>query len=77
MAHGMQPPPADLTDAELRSDETDGSLFWKISNGKKPMPEWRKKLDPQQIWGLVEYVRKFSQPAMPVDSLKTVQPDSL
>lgn len=77
MAHGMQPPPADFTDAEMMSDESDGDLFWKISNGKKPMPEWKKKLDSQQIWGLVEYVRKFSQPITPADSLKTVQPDSL
>lgn len=75
MSEGMQPPPADFTDAEDMSSESDGELFWKISNGRKPMPTWKKELSEEQIWSLVKYVRHFSEPAAPPDSLKESSPE--
>ena len=38
-AVALQPKPADWTSAKL-AKETDGELFWKISNGRGPMPPW-------------------------------------
>jgi len=36
---------------------TDGGLFWKVSEGRKPMPSFKKKLNENQIWQLVVYMR--------------------
>jgi hypothetical protein len=34
----------------------DGELFWKISNGRGPMPPW-KHLAEKEPWELVNYIR--------------------
>jgi hypothetical protein len=40
---------------------TDGELFYKISEGKKPMPVFKSKLTEDQRWGLVLLIRSFTQ----------------
>ena len=40
--------------------ETDGELFWKISNGRGPMPPW-KHLPDQERWELVNYIRTLQK----------------
>lgn len=55
--------PADFTDAHMMSAQTDGELFWKISEGHRPMPAFKKKLSEQERWQLVDYIRTFSQSA--------------
>ena len=41
---------------------TDGELFWKISEGHRPMPAFKNKLSEEERWQLVDYIRTFSQP---------------
>jgi mono/diheme cytochrome c family protein len=41
---------------------TDGELFWKISEGHRPMPAFQGKLSEEERWQLVDYIRTFSQP---------------
>ena len=53
--------PADFTDAQAMSAQTDGELFWKISEGHRPMPAFEKKLSAEQRWQLVDYIRTFRQ----------------
>ena len=36
--------PANFTDAKMMGAETDGSLFWKMTNGRGPMPSWKDDL---------------------------------
>jgi mono/diheme cytochrome c family protein len=48
--------PAKLSDPKLAT-EPDGSLFWKITTGKKPMPTYGKRLSETDRWNLVNYVR--------------------
>jgi mono/diheme cytochrome c family protein len=48
--------PANLTDAKLIKSSRDGELFWKITNGRDPMPSFRQ-LSNTQRWQLVDYVR--------------------
>jgi mono/diheme cytochrome c family protein len=55
--------PADFTDAHAMRAQTDGELFWKISEGHKPMPAFDKKLTEGERWQLVDYIRTFSQSA--------------
>jgi mono/diheme cytochrome c family protein len=59
--------PANLTDSKLMSEETDGSLFWKISEGRAPMPSWRDDLTKTERWQLVNYVRKLAKEAPTMD----------
>ena len=48
--------PAKLSDPKLAT-ESDGSLFWKITTGKKPMPAYGKRLSEIDRWNLVNYIR--------------------
>jgi mono/diheme cytochrome c family protein len=48
--------PAKLSDPKLAA-ESDGSLFWKITTGKKPMPAYGKRLSETDRWTLINYVR--------------------
>jgi mono/diheme cytochrome c family protein len=49
--------PARLSDPQLMGTESDGSLFWKITTGKKPMPTYGKRLSETDRWNLVNYIR--------------------
>ena len=52
--------PAKLSDPKLAT-ESEGSLFWKITTGKKPMPAYGKRLSDTDRWNLVNYVRTLSK----------------
>jgi mono/diheme cytochrome c family protein len=52
--------PAKLSDPKIAT-ESDGSLFWKITTGKKPMPTYGKRLSETDRWNLVNYVRTLSK----------------
>ena len=54
------PEPADLTDAHMMGMMTDGEIFYKISEGRKPMPTFKKELSEEQRWQLVHFVRTLA-----------------
>ena len=54
-AAALNPKPADWTSKKVQ-EESDGELFWKISNGRGPMPPW-KHLPENDRWALVRYIR--------------------
>ena len=58
-ASALTPKPADWTSSRVQS-ETDGELFWKISNGRGPMPPW-KHLPENDRWALVRYIRSLKR----------------
>ena len=62
-AERYDPPPADFTDAKLMNRTTDGELFYKVSEGKKPMPVFKAKLSEEQRWQLVLLIRSFTASA--------------
>ena len=55
--------PANFTDPKLQASETDGGLFWKMSNGRGPMPAWKDELTDKERWELVNYIRKLGKDA--------------
>ena len=70
-AKGLSKKPADLA-AELH-EYPDGDIFWKVSEGKRPMPGFKKDLKEEQRWDVVNYLRKAIQaPAKgaPADTTK-------
>jgi|HubBroStandDraft_2_1064218.scaffolds.fasta_scaffold189293_1 mono/diheme cytochrome c family protein len=56
------PSPSDLTDAKHMNSLTDGDIYYQITQGRKPMPSFRKKLTEEQRWQLVILVRSFAAP---------------
>jgi len=48
--------------AKLResASQSDGALFWKVTNGKKPMPGYGTKLSETDRWTLINYIRTLS-----------------
>jgi len=61
------PKPADFTDALHMNTATDGALFYQISQGRKPMPAFKRRMTEDQRWELVLLVRSFAK--------ETVAPD--
>ncbi len=54
------PEPADLTDAHMMGMMSDGEIFYKISEGRKPMPAFKKVLSDEERWQLVHFVRTLA-----------------
>ena len=54
--NGTRIRPGNLTAPKIRQ-ETDGELFWKISEGNSPMPTWSQTLTEEQRWLVVNYIR--------------------
>jgi mono/diheme cytochrome c family protein len=44
--------PADFTDAHMMGEMTEGEIFWKISEGRRPMPSF---IDLRETNGHIEY----------------------
>ena len=40
--------------------QTDGSMFWKISEGRDDMESFKVKLKEEDIWLVVLYIKTFS-----------------
>ena len=52
--------PAKLSDPAIVT-ETDGALFWKITVGKKPMPNYGSRLSPTDRWNVINYLRTLAK----------------
>lgn len=55
------PQPNDLTDAAHMNAVSDGELFYKISEGHRPMPAFKKRLTDEQRWQLVLFLRSLTK----------------
>lgn len=55
---GKALPPTNLASQVVQAN-SDGELFWKITNGKSPMPSHRVRFDDEQRWLIVAYLRTF------------------
>jgi mono/diheme cytochrome c family protein len=58
-AAAMKPRPRSLHDKVVQA-QTDGELFWKISEGREAMPGW-KSISEKERWSLVHYIRALPQ----------------
>ena len=58
-SHGTLP--ADFTEPGRMAAQSDGELFYKLSEGKRPMPSFKNRLTEKQRWQLVLLVRSFVQ----------------
>ncbi len=51
---------ADLSTEKIQN-QSDGELFWKISEGRKPMPINKNTLTDDQRWDIINYIRTFKK----------------
>jgi mono/diheme cytochrome c family protein len=57
------PAPSDLTDTQRMNALTDGAIFYQISEGRRPMPNFKKRMTEDQRWQLVLLLRSLAAPA--------------
>ena len=60
-AKDLNPKPRDLSVPAIAS-QSDGALFWKITEGKKPMPSFEKLISEDERWEAINFVRTFGPP---------------
>lgn len=41
--------------------KTDGELYWKTTEGRKPMPSFKEKLSDNERWSVILYVKTLSK----------------
>jgi len=56
----LQPNPANFLALNIKN-QTDGAIFWKITNGKAPMATYFELLTDDQRWKLVNYIRELEK----------------
>jgi len=56
----LSPRPANFTSKKVQA-QTDGALFWKLTNGNSPMAAYKDMLTKEQRWQLVNYLRTFKK----------------
>jgi mono/diheme cytochrome c family protein len=64
-ASSYDPAPTNFADAQRLHGVTDGELFYKISEGHRPMPSFKKRFTEEQRWQLVLLIRSFAVPDAP------------
>ncbi|MBI3874612.1 MAG: c-type cytochrome [Verrucomicrobia bacterium] len=58
-APSLERKPGDLSAAKMW-EQTDGALFWKISEGRTPMPTFQETFSEEQRWLIVNYIRTLA-----------------
>jgi mono/diheme cytochrome c family protein len=58
-AISLERKPGNLSDPKLHN-QSDGALFWKVSEGKTPMPSFQEAFTEEQRWQIINYVRTLA-----------------
>lgn len=56
----LSPKPTNFLSLGVRN-ESDGAIFWKITEGKPPMAAYKELLNEDQRWKLVSYIRELEK----------------
>jgi mono/diheme cytochrome c family protein len=56
----VNPKPHDLAEEAVKK-QSDGALFWKLTEGRKPMPAYDKTLSETERWQVINYVRTLGK----------------
>ena len=62
VAHGFTTWPRQLWTWNNTGPETDGYLFWFITNGRSDMPPWGLILSENERWDLINYIKTIKNP---------------
>jgi len=58
-AANLKPKPKNFSSEDVQS-QSDGELFWKLSNGKGMMVPYKHSLNEEKRWQLINYIRTLS-----------------
>jgi len=56
----LNPKPTDFTLESFQS-QSDGAIFWKITEGRSPMASYKSILTEEQRWQLVNFIKTFKK----------------
>lgn len=56
----LTPKPANLTSDKVQS-QSDGAIFWKITEGRTPMASYKTVLTEEQRWQVINYIRTLKK----------------
>jgi len=56
----LNPKPTDFT-ADSFQAQTDGAIFWKLSEGRGLMAAYKNMISEEDRWALVNYLRSFKK----------------
>jgi mono/diheme cytochrome c family protein len=78
--HGEKAPelsvaPGDFTDVSKMRNVSDGELYWQITYGRLPMPAFKDKINEEERWALVDYIRTFAAAPSQVKSAHDGAPE--
>ncbi len=59
-SQALEKRPRNLTDPKFMNGQTDGAFFWKISEGRGPMPQWKDALPEEDLWRVINYIRTLA-----------------
>jgi mono/diheme cytochrome c family protein len=59
-APGLSKKPADHT-SDFVQKQTDGAVYWVITNGNNPMPAYKTSLTDLQRWQVINYIRTLAK----------------
>ena len=54
-------PAADLTAGAKADWPADGVLFYRVWNGKRPMPAFKSEMSQDEVWTVLEYVKTLKE----------------
>ena len=56
----LKPRPTDLTSQKVQ-EQSDGAIFWKMTEGKPPMASYKGVLSEENRWKLVNFIRELGK----------------
>jgi mono/diheme cytochrome c family protein len=56
----LSPKPANFT-TEIFNKQTDGAVFWKLTEGRAPMAGYKETLSETKRWQLVNYLKSLKK----------------
>jgi mono/diheme cytochrome c family protein len=68
--------PGDLTSRKIQ-EQSDGSIFWKVSTGRAPMTAFAGTLSAEERWQVVRFVRTFGKASDPISYPTLDAPETL
>ena len=71
----LVPAPPDIASQKMQAN-SDGSLHYKLIQGRAPMPSFKNILSPTDIWRVISFIRSFNDKYVQKVETKTLQPGS-
>jgi len=53
--------PGNLTDSKRMNNQSDGAIFWKMSEGRETMPPFKAAFNESDRWHILNYVRTLAK----------------